>query len=111
MGTFGKLARGALGALNPVDIKGVAFGFGQLAITKIQESGGSPGNQQSPIGPFKYDVANTFRRIDNATVGTASMQGKTEDVAAMQINGKWYALDPLTKKPYGLPLVNFTPAA
>ena len=104
-----KLVRGAIGALNPIDpslpLVGVQLGLEYL--DKLARTG----DKKSLKPYFNYDVIKTFRDVDNATIGKARMQNEIEDVAATQKNGKWYALDPVSKQPYGLPLKDFVPSA
>ena len=103
-----KLARTAIGALNPID----PVGFGLASVQEVLNHHGvlGGGDMKLPRSFYKYDVVKTFRGIDNATIGKATMQGAMEDVAATQKNGKWYALDPVSKQPYGLPLKDFVPS-
>ncbi|AZE67184.1 hypothetical protein SAMN05216475_2178 [Pseudomonas synxantha] len=103
-----KLARGAIGALNPADPVGLGLAGVQSGLEALDRHARQGDRASRPI--FKYDLVNTFRGVDNATIGTATMQGATEDVAATQKNGKWYALDPVSKQPYGLPLKDFSPS-
>ncbi|WP_339232436.1 hypothetical protein MHH62_03125 [Pseudomonas sp. FSL L8-0168] len=111
--TFGstvkKLVRGTLSALNPIDPKGIAQGFVQEGITYLANSG--PGRNNQPSFKIKYDPVKIFRNVENATIGNANMQGTTTAIAATQKNGKWYALDPVSKQPFGLPLKDFVPSA
>lgn len=107
--TAKRLVRGAIGALNPIDPKGIAQGVVQEGITYLANSG--PGRNNQPSFKIKYDPVKIFRNVENATIGNASMQGTTTAIAATQKNGKWYALDPVSKQPFGLPLKDFVPSA
>ncbi|ETK40989.1 MAG: hypothetical protein A2W79_08275 [Pseudomonadales bacterium RIFCSPLOWO2_12_60_38] len=107
--TAKRLVRGAIGALNPIDPKGIAQGFVQEGITYLANSG--PGRNNQPSFKIKYDPVKIFRNVENATIGNANMQGTTTAIAATQKNGKWYALDPVSKQPFGLPLKDFVPSA
>lgn len=107
--TAKRLVRGAIGALNPIDPKGIAQGFVQEGITYLATSG--PGRNNQPSFKIKYDPVKIFRNVENATIGNANMQGTTTAIAATQKNGKWYALDPVSKQPFGLPLKDFVPSA
>lgn len=102
-----KLARFAIGALNPVDLKGFALAGVQEGLSQAGVFGGGS-DMKLPRTAYKYDAVKTFRDVEHATIGKASnMHGGIEDVAATQKNGKWYALDPVSKQPYGLPLEDF----
>lgn len=107
--TAKRLVRGAIGALNPIDPKGIAQGVVQEGITYLANSG--PGRNNQPSFKIKYDPVKIFRNVENATIGNANMQGTTTAIAATQKNGKWYALDPVSKQPFGLPLKDFVPSA
>lgn len=107
--TAKRLVRGTIGALNPIDPKGIAQGFVQEGITYLPNSG--PGRNNQPSFKIKYDPVKIFRNVENATIGNANMQGTTTAIAATQKNGKWYALDPVSKQPFGLPLKDFVPSA
>lgn len=107
--TAKRLVRGTIGALNPIDPKGIAQGFVQEGITYLANSG--PGRNNQPSFKIKYDPVKIFRNVENATIGNANMQGTTTAIAATQKNGKWYALDPVSKQPFGLPLKDFVPSA
>lgn len=102
-----KLLRGALGALNPIDAQGLLQAGVQAGITYLADSG--PGASSQPRIKIKYDPVKVFRNVENAAVGRASMDGSMTDIAATQKNGKWYALDPISKQPFGLPLKDFVP--
>lgn len=110
--TFGstakKLLRGAVGALNPIDAKGFVQAGVKEGITYLANSGAERNNQ--PRFKIKYDPMKIFRNVENATIGSTSMQGKMTEIAATQKNDKWYALDPVSKQPFGLPLKNFVPS-
>jgi hypothetical protein len=101
-----KLARGAIGALNPLDPQGLGLAGVQEVIKTVQRPGVA-GSKSLPFSGFKFDVANTFKNVSHATIGTADRGGEKQEVAATQWNGNWYALDPVTYKPYGLPLKDF----
>ncbi|WP_338474909.1 hypothetical protein [Pseudomonas khavaziana] len=104
-----KLARGAIGALNPIDPVGLGLAGVQTGLEALdRHSRAGDKNGSRPV--VKYDVVKTFRDVDSATIGKANVQGEVEDVAATQKNGKWYALNPVTKQPYGLPLKDFVPS-
>lgn len=104
-----KLARGAIGALNPIDPVGLGLAGVQTGLEALdRHSRTGDKNGSRPV--VKYDVVKTFRDVDSATIGKANVQGEVEDVAATQKNGKWYALNPVTKQPYGLPLKDFVPS-
>lgn len=111
--TFGstvkKLLRGAIGALNPVDIQGVLQAGVQEGISYLANQ--RPAGNNQPRIKIKYDPVKIFRNVENATVGRASVQGNMADIGATHKNGKWYALDPISKQPYGLPLKDFVPSA
>lgn len=108
-GTAKKLLRGAIGALNPIDAQGLLLAGAQEGISYLA-SLGPTGNSQ-PRLKVNYDPVKIFRNVENATVGSARMEGSTTKIAATQKNGKWYALDPVSKQPYGLPLKDFVPSA
>ncbi|MDI3250649.1 MULTISPECIES: hypothetical protein [unclassified Pseudomonas] len=107
--TAKKLLRGAIGALNPIDAQGLLLAGVQEGISYLA-SRGPEGNNQPRI-KINYDPVKIFRNVENATVGSATMQGSMTKIAATQKNGKWYALDPVSKQPYGLPLKDFVPSA
>lgn len=98
-----KLVRGVLGAINPLDPKGLALVAVQEIVKAIQNSAVT-----GTFNNLKIDVVKTFSNIPNATVGKAVIDGKTQEVGAVNLGGDWYALDPVTRKPYGLPLKEFT---
>ncbi|WP_157742073.1 hypothetical protein [Pseudomonas sp. NS1(2017)] len=106
----GIVGRAAVGALNPIDIKVLALAGVKEGIYGI----GRPGfevTKKPAFSAFNFDVESTFRNVDYATLGKIDNDGEKQKVAAMQINGNWYALSPLTHKPYGLPLKDFAPSS
>ncbi|PHN32019.1 YopT-type cysteine protease domain-containing protein [Pseudomonas sp. ICMP 460] len=102
------LGRGALGALNPLD------GIGALV-----SSAATGGKNLAKFGSRKltkwttpeiYDAIKALKGFDSGAIGTARIQGELVETLAAQRNGKWFAVDPITQQPYGLPLKDFLPS-
>lgn len=100
--------RGIIGALNPLDgvgtlVSGVATAgknLAKLATRKVIKW----------TMPETYKAIKALKGFDSGAIGTARIHGELVETIAAQKNGKWYAIDTVTRQPYGLPLKDFLPS-
>lgn len=104
------IGRATIGALNPLDgvfALGGALGKGLKTVFLK----GRTGVRTLTGAATKYDVIEAFKRFDAGSIGTVKVQGAIIEGAGVMRNGKWYLLNTLTHKPYGIPRPDFLPSA
>lgn len=115
---FRHLTRGAkiltnavVSSLNPLDGAGALLKTLGTGGKQFASLGARKFTEWAMSGADKYDVIKKiFGNFDAGAIGTAKINGEIAEVAAVTWNGHWYALDPVTLKPHGLPLKDFLPS-
>lgn len=105
------LTNAVVSTLNPLDGAGALLKTLGAGGKQLASFGARKFTEWALSGADRYDVINKiFRNFDAGAIGTAKMNGEIAEVAAVTWNGRWYALDPVTLKPRGLPLKDFLPS-
>ncbi|WP_300631757.1 hypothetical protein [Pseudomonas sp.] len=105
------LGRATLSAVNPLDGVGALLGAVGAGGKQLASHGARQFTEWAMAGAYKYDLLKkVFGNFDAGAIGTAKINGEIAEVAAVTWNAKWYALDPFTMKPHGLPLNDFLPS-
>ncbi|KRP47834.1 hypothetical protein SAMN04490190_1092 [Pseudomonas libanensis] len=105
------LTRAVVSSLNPLDGAGALLKTLGTGGKQLASLGARKFIEWAMSGADKYDVIKKiFSNFDAGAIGTAKINGEIAEVAAVTWNGHWYALDPVTLKPRGLPLKDFLPS-
>ncbi len=97
------------GQLNPVDgVIGLLGGGGKLIGTGVSKIAEGVNKLRGAAGSYDLLKAVSINNIAAAT-GSLKLGEHSIESAAVLKNGKWYAFDADKMRPYGSPLVGFTP--
>ena len=97
------VGRAALGSLNPLD------GVSDLARGLL--NGGLSAFRKGSSVLTNIDSASLAKQFDGASIGTFKFNDDIIEGSAVFKNDNWYAYNPVTREPFGLPLKEYVPSA